>query len=300
MTTADTPNSTAIAIAPPARGSGVRRASAPLALGLVGLGGLLVIGLLGPLVVDPSGLRLGAGPYGQPPSPAHVLGTDATGRDILTLLVRGLLPTFEVGLLAGGVGTLLGALLGLIAGFIGGRLDAVVRTIADVAITIPPLALLVVASALLRTQSIELMAVIIGMTAWPYPTRAIRAQTLSLRERGFVAMARLSGRTGFEIAFLEILPNLAPYIVASFVGAVSGSILAAVALQLLGLGPLVTPTLGLVLQYAFEYAAVIRGMWWWWLPPSLLLILLFVSLYALSVALDALANPRLRRVGAGH
>jgi peptide/nickel transport system permease protein len=274
-----------------------RRVSPLLIVGIAGVAGTVVIAVAGPLFVGADGLKLGAGPYGQPPTAVHLLGTDATGRDVLTLVVRGLLPTIELGLLAGGLGTLLGALLGLVSGFVRGPLDAVVRTMADVAITIPPLALLVVVSAVLRTQTIELMAVIIGLTAWPYPTRAIRAQTLTLRERGFVAMARLSGRSGAEIAFLEILPNLVPYVAASFVGAVSGSILAAVALQLLGLGPITTPTLGLVLQYAFEYAAVIRGMWWWWMPPALVLIVLFVSLYALSVAIDVYVNPRLRRGG---
>jgi peptide/nickel transport system permease protein len=274
-----------------------RRVSPLLIVGIAGVAGTVLIAVAGPLFIGAEGLKLGAGPYGQPPTVAHLLGTDATGRDVLTLVVRGLLPTIELGLLAGGLGTLLGALLGLVSGFVRGPLDAVVRTMADVAITIPPLALLVVVSAVLRTQTIELMAVIIGLTAWPYPTRAIRAQTLTLRERGFVAMARLSGRSGAEIAFLEILPNLVPYVAASFVGAVSGSILAAVALQLLGLGPITTPTLGLVLQYAFEYAAVIRGMWWWWMPPALVLIVLFVSLYALSVAIDVYVNPRLRRGG---
>jgi peptide/nickel transport system permease protein len=274
-----------------------RRVSPLLIVGIAGVAGTVLIAVAGPLFIGAEGLKLGAGPYGQPPTAAHLLGTDATGRDVLTLVVRGLLPTIELGLLAGGLGTLLGALLGLVSGFVRGPLDAVVRTMADVAITIPPLALLVVVSAVLRTQTVELMAVIIGLTAWPYPTRAIRAQTLTLRERGFVAMARLSGRSGAEIAFLEILPNLVPYVAASFVGAVSGSILAAVALQLLGLGPITTPTLGLVLQYAFEYAAVIRGMWWWWMPPALVLIVLFVSLYALSVAIDVYVNPRLRRGG---
>jgi peptide/nickel transport system permease protein len=273
------------------------RISPLLVVGTMGIGATVLIAVVGPLFVGAEGLKLGAGPFGQSPTAAHLFGTDATGRDVLTLVVRGLLPTIELGLLAGGLGTLLGALLGLVSGFVRGPLDAVVRTMADVAITIPPLALLVVASAVLRTQTIELMAVIIGLTAWPYPTRAIRAQTLAMRESGFVAMARLSGRNGAEIAFLEILPNLVPYVAASFVGAVSGSILAAVALQLLGLGPITTPTLGLVLQYAFEYAAVIRGMWWWWVPPSVALIVLFVSLYAMSVALDVYVNPRLRKGG---
>jgi peptide/nickel transport system permease protein len=215
---------------------------------------------------------------------------------VLALIVHGSMPTLMIGLLAGGIGTAIGVVLGVVSGYVRGPVDTVIRGAADVAVTIPVLAILVVLTALLQTQSIELMAIIIGLLAWPYSTRAIRAQTLSLRERGFVTIAVLSGRNGLEMMFLEILPNLLPYITASFVGAVSGAIAAAVGLQLLGLGPLTTPTMGLTLQYAFQYGAVARGMWWWWGPPTLFLVLLFGGLFLISVALDGLANPRLRRV----
>ncbi len=157
------------------------------------------------------------------------------------MIVHGALPTLEIGLLAGGIGTVLGVVLGLVSGYVRGPLDALIRSAADVALTIPALAVLVVLAALLRTQSIELMALIVGLLAWPYPTRAIRAQTLTLRERGFVTLAVLSGRNAVETVFLEILPNLLPYVTASLVGAVSGGIMVSVGLQLLGLGPITTP-----------------------------------------------------------
>ena len=269
-----------------------------LRLGLAIVIGLVVLGPVGSLLVDPSGLRLGAAPYAEAPSLAHLLGTDTTGRDVLALIVHGALPTLEIGLLAGGIGMVLGVMLGLVSGFVRGPVDAVIRSAADVALTIPALAVLVVITALMRTQSIELMAIVVGLLAWPYPTRAIRAQTLTLRERGFVTLARLSGRSAVETMFFEILPNLLPYVTASFVGAVSGGIMVSVGLQLLGLGPINTPTMGLMLQYAFEYAAVARGMWWWWGPPTLFLVLLFMGLFLLSVSLDEWANPRLRRAGA--
>lgn len=264
--------------------------------GLTIVVGLVLVGPVGVLLVEPSGLRLGAAPYAEPPSAAHLLGTDGTGRDVLAMVVHGLLPTFEIGLLAGGIGTLLGVVLGLVSGYVRGPIDTIIRSAADVALTIPALAVLVVLTALLRTQSIELMAVIVGLLAWPYPTRAIRAQTLTLRERGFVTLARLSGRNAAETMFLEILPNLLPYVTASLVGAVSGAILASVGLQLLGLGPITTPTMGLILQYAFQYAAVVRGMWWWWAPPTIVLVLFFAGLFLISLALDEYSNPRIRRV----
>jgi peptide/nickel transport system permease protein len=271
---------------------------ARLRAGLAIIIALLLVGTVGPWLVSPAGLRLGAAGYSQAPTVAHPLGSDPTGRDILALMVHGTIPTLMIGLLAGGLGTGIGVVLGLVSGYFRGPVDSVIKGVADVAVTIPTLMILVVLTALLQTQSIELMAIIIGLLAWPYSARAIRAQTLTLRERGFVTIAVLSGRNAFEVMFLEILPNLLSYVMASLVGAVSGAIVAAVGLQLLGLGPITTPTMGLMLQYAFQYGAVTRGMWWWWGPPTLFLIMLFGGLFLISVALDGLANPRLRRVEA--
>jgi peptide/nickel transport system permease protein len=284
------------------RGWGAARRVLPrdarLRSGLAIIVGLLVLGSVGPSLVGPAGLSLGAAAYSQAPSAAHPFGTDPTGRDVLTLLVYGTIPTLMIGVLAGGIGTGIGVVLGLVSGYVRGPVDTVIKGVADVAVTIPTLMILVVITALVKTQSIALMAIIIGLLAWPYSARAIRAQTLTLRERGFVTIAVLSGRNAFEVMFLEILPNLLPYVMASLVGAVSGAIVAAVGLQLLGLGPITTPTIGLMLQYAFQYGAVTRGMWWWWGPPTLFLVLLFGGLFLISVALDAFSNPRLRRVEA--
>ena len=255
---------------------------------------LLLFGPVGAIFVSEEGVELGSSGFAEPPSGQHLLGTDTTGRDMLALMVYGTPPTLRVGFLAGGIGTLVGVILGLLSGYYRGPIDTVIRSAADIALTIPALAVLVVLASFLRTTTVELMALIVAVFAWPWPTRAIRAQTLTLREQGFVSVAKLSGRTDAEILFLEILPNLLPYIMASFVAAVSGAILVSVGLQLLGLGPILIPTLGLILQFAFEYAAIVRGMWWWWGPPTILLMLLFVGLFLISMALDEISNPRLK------
>lgn len=272
-----------------------RAPPAHLAFGVAILGGLVLLGVLGGLVVDRQQIRVGSAPFGVPPSAGHLLGTDTAGRDVLALVIHGTPTTLEIGLLAGGLGTGLGVLLGLVSGYYRGPVDTVIRVAADLALTIPALLVLVVLAAFLQTSTVEVLALIVGLLAWPAPTRAIRAQTLSLRERGFVALAKVSGQSDVEILLVEILPNLLPLIAASFVSAVSGAILASVGLQLLGLGSITTPSLGVMLQFAFEYAAIGRGMWWWWGPPTVILVLLFVALYLLSVALDEVANPRLRR-----
>jgi peptide/nickel transport system permease protein len=122
----------------------------------------------------------------------------------------------------------------------------------------------------------------------------IRSQTLSLRDRLFVEVAKLSGANDFEIITFQILPNLTAYLAASFVGAVSSGILTAVGLEVLGLGPQNVPTIGRTLFYAFKYTALFRGMWWWWGPPVVTLAIIFTGLFQMSISLDKYANPRLR------
>jgi peptide/nickel transport system permease protein len=138
------------------------------------------------------------------------------------------------------------------------------------------------------------MAVLISLFAWPSPTRLIRSQVLTLRERGYIRMARLSGATTLDVIFGEMMPNMLPYIAASFTGNVSGAILASTGLEALGLGPTRIPTLGMTVYYANQSAAVFRGMWWWWGFPILMLALIFTNLFNIATGLDEVANPRLR------
>jgi peptide/nickel transport system permease protein len=268
-----------------------------LATGVAIVGGLTLVALVGSLAVGESGLRLGTAGFVMPPSLARPLGTDGSGRDIGVFLLHAVLPTMKIGLIAGGIGTAVGVVFGLLTGFMRGPIDSIVRTAADVALAIPALAVLVVISAYVHVQSVELMAIVVALFAWPFPTRSIRAQTLALRDQGFVEMSRLSGNGELRIAFTEILPNLLPYIIAGFVASVFGGILASVGLQLLGLGPRLVPTLGLMLEEAFQAGAIVRNLWWWWGAPTATLIVLFIGLFLISLGLDSVANPRLRRGG---
>jgi peptide/nickel transport system permease protein len=142
------------------------------------------------------------------------------------------------------------------------------------------------------------MALILALFSWAGPTRLIRAQVLSLRERGYVRMARLSGVPTFDIMFKEMMPNILPYLASSLAGNVAAAILAATSLEALGLGPTRIPTLGMTIFFAIRSSAVIRGMWWWWGFPILILIVIFVGLFLMAVGLDEVANPRLRGASA--
>jgi peptide/nickel transport system permease protein len=269
------------------------------AAGVVLLLLLWLFGFIGSFLIIPKGSDMGAVPLNLGPSAKYPLGTDGLGRDMMAVMVIGIPNTFKIGFLAGAVGVLIGTLIGLFAGYYRGVADTIISSFADIMLVIPALAILITVSAYVRVVTVELMAVIVGLLAWPLSARVIRSQTLSLRERLFVQVAKLSGENDFEIITRQILPNLTAYIAASFVGAVSGGILASVGLEVLGLGPQNVPTIGRTLFYAFKYTALFRGMWWWWGPPVITLAIIFTGLFWMSISLDKYANPRLKSSSGG-
>ncbi len=115
-----------------------------------------------------------------------------------------------------------------------------------------------------------------------------------MKQRGYVQIARMSGMNGSEIIVKELLPNLLPYLVGTFVTSISAAVLAAIGLEMLGLGPFEAPTLGMTLYWVNYNAAIINGWWWWWTPPIVVISCLFTGLFLIAVGLDEFANPRLR------
>lgn len=265
---------------------------------VVGLTMLLVVviyGLMGPMVIPEEMARVGAAPPRLlPGEEGHFLGTDTQGRDVFAMLTYATPQTLKIGLIAGGVGIFVGTLLGILAGYFGGGVDNIIRVLTDVFITIPGMAIMIVIATNTRSMTVLLIALIVSLLAWRFPTRTIRAQTLSLRERPYVQIARLNGMNEIEIVFKEVLPNLLPYIAASFVLAVSSSILMTIGLEALGLGPQNEYTLGMMIYWSNFYGAILRGMWWWWFPPIVLIVWIFVSLLFVSAGMDQIVNTKLR------
>lgn len=225
----------------------------------------------------------------------HPLGTENSGRDMLALLIVGAPNTLIIGVVAAVIGMGIGIVLGFTSGYIGGPIDDVIRLLSDVTITIPALMILVVINALLRQIDIITMALLIALFIWPSPTRYIRSQILTIKQSGYIKMAKLSGASNFHIMFKEMLPNLIPYLFGSFIAGITGAILAAVGLETLGLGPQRVPTLGGIIYDAINSAALFRNMWWWWLAPTILLAAMFIGLLLINLGLDQVSNPRLRK-----
>jgi peptide/nickel transport system permease protein len=233
----------------------------------------------------------------QPPSWKYPFGTDFFGRNLLTAMVVGTWQTAVIGLLAGGLGTLIGVVLGFISAYFGGWIDSITRTVCQILTPIPVLLIQVVIAGTLdkRDVTIFTMAFIVVLLAWMGPTLVIRAQVLTMKERQFVSVAKLSGVSDMGIIFKEILPNLLPFIAAAFVGQVFAAVFASFYLAVLGLGPLREPLLGNLIWAAQSQGAFFNGWWWWPLEPAIAMILILGSLALINMGLDELANPRVRR-----
>lgn len=265
------------------------------------VGGLMVLSLLlfsgiGARVWDVERYRpLSVRPI-QPPSWELPFGSDRTGRDLFASLIAGTPLTLKIGLIAGFLGVAIGTVLGFVSAYYGGVIDALIRGVVDVGMTVPGLLVLIIIAVTIRKAiTVDQLALVVACLAWLYPTRTIRAQVLTMRERAWVQLARLSGQSGPEIIVKEMLPNLFPYLVASLVSSMSAAILASIGLEALGLGEIDSPTLGMTIYWVLFNAALINGWWWWWAPPIVVLAILFVGLFLITVGLDEIANPRLRR-----
>jgi peptide/nickel transport system permease protein len=272
------------------------RRNPSLALGLVLLIGLLLFVGIGELTYPTERFRPLSADVRLSPTAKYPLGTDTQGRDIMAVMIKGVPLTLRVGLIAGTIGLALGTTLAFVAGYYRGWPDAIIRTIIDVGLTIPGLLILIlIAVNAQHGLTVDQMGLAVATVAWTYPARTIRSQVLVMREQLYVDVARLSGVSGLGIVFKEMMPNLMPYLAASFVGSVGAAVLASVGLEALGLGPFDSPTLGMTVYFNIVFSSVVVGMWWWLIPPIAAMAIIFIGLFLVATGLDEWANPRLRK-----
>jgi peptide/nickel transport system permease protein len=269
-----------------------------ISVSILGFLGLLAI--LGPMIDSTAPMDTNLMPA-QPPTleAGYWLGTGSQGEDIFAQFVNGLRATFFVGLLGGGLASLIGMVVGFAAGYFGGWLDEFLNMVTNIFLVIPTLALLLVIAAYLPTdlRGVPFEAIFIGFTAWPWAARAIRAQTFSLRSRDFVDLAKLSGRSSWKVVAFEIAPNMSSYLFLTFILLFGNAILIGASLDFIGLGPHEGITLGLMMFNSVTYgAALFLGYWWWFIPPGLAIMAIVGALYVMNVGLDEIFNPKLREM----
>ncbi|HUA70953.1 MAG TPA: ABC transporter permease [Solirubrobacteraceae bacterium] len=280
------------------RGGRLRRLPGKTKFGAVLLGVFILVAIIGSAIApfDPNATTPGQA-LPLPPNTTHLLGTTATGQDVLSQLLVGTRSTVVLGLLTGLIATILSVVIGMSAGFLGGLSDEGLSLVANVFLVLPALPLLVVILGYLPHSGELPTAIVLSALGWPWGARVIRAQTLSLRNRDYVAAARESGERTWRIILLEILPNEIGLIAASFVGTVLYAILTSVALAFLGVADLSQWSYGTMLYWAQNGNAVQLNAWWWYAPPGICVALLGMSMVLLNFGLDELGNPRLRAAG---
>ena len=255
----------------------------------------VILALVGPHLT-PYAPREYVAPGPEPPSSHFWMGTTSFGEDVFTQFIYGLRATFIVGAFGGGLGTLIGILIGFISGYRGGMLDEFLNMLTNIVLVIPSLVVLIIIATYLDVRGFLFESVFIALFAWPWAARAIRAQTFSLRSRDFVDLARLSGMKPLKIIAQELAPNMMSYLLLVFILQFGGAILTAATLDFIGLGPTNSVSLGLMMNNAVIYGALLLGMWWWFVPPGLAITAIVGSLYVTNVGLDEVFNPKLREM----
>lgn len=265
---------------------------------MIGLGILIFFALMatvGPLAVHYDTTENPLAIY-QPPSFAHLLGTDYAGRDVGGEVVVGSTPVLLVAVLVAVISVAVAILVGMVAGFSGGAVDAALMRVADVFLTIPSFPLLVVLTGYLKVSDPLPMAGVLSIAAWAGLARAIRSQVLTLAQRDFVEAARIAGLSRTHIIVRELLPNMAPYIAMNFVLAFTGAIYAEVGLFLLGVAPFSATNWGVMLNFAVTQAGALysTSSMWYLIAPMACIVLLQVGSVLFVRALEEVFNPRLR------
>jgi peptide/nickel transport system permease protein len=264
--------------------------------GLAVLAAFVLMALAAPLLADPAGLEATRATGGvlEPPSAAYPLGTDDTGRSVLTLLIWGTRVSLLVGFLATAISMGIGTLVGLASGFFEGWPARLLYRLTEFFLVIPFLPLAMVLATVLG-RSLLNIAVVIGVTSWAATALLIRSQTLSIKERPYLERARVLGAGRWHQITRHVLPNVLPMVFANTTLTVAVAILSETTLSFLGLGDPTRVSWGSMLEDAFEAGAMTTGAWWFIVPPGVCVVLVVLSFTLVGQALEEIFNPRLRR-----
>ncbi|UPM44302.1 ABC transporter permease [Halocatena salina] len=258
----------------------------------------LLMGLVGPLLIEPTEVTEGPALVQPFENWAYPLGTDNMGRDLLSQTVHSTTTILKMitsgALFTVGFGTIVGAL----AGYKGGIVDTILSSITDVFINLPGFPLVMILAALLPIGGNPYMVgILLSVGAWGGLARAIRSQVLTIRHEAFVEAARGMGIPTHRIVFKEIIPHLMPYVVINLTNAARRVIFEAVALYFLAILPFKSSSLnwGVMLNQAYAKNAYLTAeALHWFLVPMIAIVGISVGLILLGQSLDRVFNPRVR------
>ncbi len=227
------------------------------------------------------------------PSLKHLLGTDQFGRDHLTRLFHAVRNSLAFGLITGLICTGIAVSLGVIGPFKGGAVDATASFITNIALVFPSTAFIILISTILQIREWWVTMLVIALFSWPWAARSIRSQVLTLKERNFIKVSKMSALKNMRIAFTEVLPNVLPYILLAFIIFLGGAIITEAGIAMIGLGQQNWLTLGLMLNQAVEFGWIFPSFsYWLWLPPGICLILIVLTFFIIQASLSRTFEQR--------
>ena len=232
-----------------------------------------------------------------PPTTAghHFFGTDAIGRDYFSRVIYGIRTSEEVGLFVAFLSSVIGLIIGAIAGYYGGAIDNLLMRLTDLVLTLPFLAILLTASALLGQGNQWRVSLILALLFWTGLARVVRGIFLSLREKEYVEAAKAAGAGDARIMFRHILPNTLGPVIVNGTLAVATAILVEAALSFLGFGikpP--TPSLGVLVAEAQSNPQ----QWWLTVFPGLTIVIIVLAINFVGDGLRDALDPTQRRIRA--
>ena len=227
------------------------------------------------------------------PSFDFYLGTTSNGRDIFSQLIHGSRNALAVGLSAALAVAILGTIVGLVSGYYGGWVDNVIMRLADIALGLPFLPFVIVLAAFLGPNSWNVV-IAIALLLWPNAGRIIRSQVLTLRERGYIESAKVSGCSNFRIIFVHIAPNILPLSFLYGSIAIGWAILTEASVSFLGFGPSDVISWGYMLQDAYSSQALSLKAYIWFLPPGFCIVLMVVAGFFISRGYEEILFPKMR------
>jgi peptide/nickel transport system permease protein len=266
------------------------------AFGAIVIAFALLVAVFGPWLIphDPyESLKMADGRMAilQAPSAAFPLGTTNLARDLLSQMILATRTTMIIGVASGFVSIVIGANIGLIAGYFGGRIDNALMRLTDVVYGMPFLPFIIVLISLFG-RSIGFVILAIVVIVWRTSARVIRAQTIAIKQRQFVAFARARGASDLRIIYRHIAPNILPLLLLYTSFNIAWAIVTEASASFLGFSDPNAVTWGSILQdlWASGYT---QTAWWWFLEPSAAIVLLVSAFVFVSRAYEVVANPRL-------
>ena len=230
----------------------------------------------------------------QPPSAELVFGSTRAGKDVYSQVLYGGQVSLLVAFSAATVTTIIALSVGVTSGYFGGRIDETMMAVTNVMLVFPQLPLLIILAAFLGQVGPMVIALILGLTSWPWGARVMRSQTLAIRKKEFITAAEVMGEAKWRIIAIEIIPNLISLVAGMFVGTSLYAIGAQAGLEFLGLGDPTVVSWGTMLYWAQSSAAFFVGAWWDFVVPGTFIALMGGGLALINISIDQVSNPKLR------